>query len=161
MIFKLQSWTILKSPKSFESCSVTQSFQSSHFIFFFILQHFLLYQQDAPWQTPCLWLLNLLQQCLSSTSEILHSAQVSCMAELMVFSIRTPFLGSPGGSVIKNPPAIAGNTGDGDSIPVSGRYPGVGNVNLTPIFLPRESYGQRTLGGSSNWGHRKLAWLHD
>ena len=78
------------------------------------------------------------------------------MAELMVFSIRTPFLGSPGGSVIKNPPAIAGNTGDGDSIPVSGRYPGVGNVNLTPIFLPRESYGQRTLGGSSNWGHRKL-----
>ena len=34
--------------------------------------------------------------------------------------------GFTGGSVIKNPPANAGDTG---SIPGSGRYPGVGNGN--------------------------------
>ena len=75
---------------------------------------------------------------------------------LWFLGIHTPFLGSPGGSVIKNPPAIARITGDADLIPVSGRYPGVGNVNLTPVFLPGEFYGQRTLAGYSNWGHRKL-----
>ena len=35
-------------------------------------------------------------------------------------------LGFPGGSVIKNPSASAGDT---DSIPRSGRYPGEGNGN--------------------------------
>ena len=34
--------------------------------------------------------------------------------------------GFPGGSVVKNPPAIAG---DVDSIPGSGRSPGIGNDN--------------------------------
>ena len=31
--------------------------------------------------------------------------------------------------VVKNPPANAGDTGDADSIPVSGRSPGIGNGN--------------------------------
>ena len=35
-------------------------------------------------------------------------------------------LGFPGGSVVKNPPANAGDTG---SIPGLGRFPGVGNGN--------------------------------
>ena len=37
--------------------------------------------------------------------------------------------GFPGGSVIKNPPASAGDTRDMDSIPGSGRSPGGGNGN--------------------------------
>ena len=36
-------------------------------------------------------------------------------------------MGFPGGSVVKNPPAIAGDQG---SIPGSGRSPGEGNGNL-------------------------------
>ena len=36
----------------------------------------------------------------------------------------------PGGRVIKNPPANAGDARDVDSIPESGRSPGVGNDNL-------------------------------
>ena len=36
-------------------------------------------------------------------------------------------IGFPGGSVVKNPPAIAGDVG---WIPGSGRSPGVGNSNL-------------------------------
>ena len=37
-----------------------------------------------------------------------------------------PYLGFPGGSVVKNPPANAGDTG---SIPGLGRSPGEGNGN--------------------------------
>ena len=36
---------------------------------------------------------------------------------------------SIGGTVIKNPPASAGDTGDTGSIPGSGRSPGEGNGN--------------------------------
>ena len=37
--------------------------------------------------------------------------------------------GFPGGSVVKNPPANAGDVGDVGSIPGSGRSPGEGNDN--------------------------------
>ena len=36
-------------------------------------------------------------------------------------------MGFPSGTVVKNPPANAGDTGDVDSIPGSGRSRGVGN----------------------------------
>ena len=38
-------------------------------------------------------------------------------------------LGFPGGSVVKNPSANAGDTGDKSSIPESGRSPGEGSGN--------------------------------
>ena len=38
-------------------------------------------------------------------------------------------LGFPGGSVVKNPPANAEDTGDAGLIPGSGRSPGGGNSN--------------------------------
>ena len=38
-------------------------------------------------------------------------------------------IGSPGGTVVKNQPATAGDTGDAGSIPESGRSPGEGNGN--------------------------------
>ena len=38
--------------------------------------------------------------------------------------------GFPGGSVVKNPPANAGDTGDAGLIPGLGRSLGVGNSNL-------------------------------
>ena len=34
------------------------------------------------------------------------------------------YMGFPGGSVVKNPPASTGNAGDSGSIPGSGRSPG-------------------------------------
>ena len=37
--------------------------------------------------------------------------------------------GFPGGSVVNNPPANAGDTRDLGSIPGSGRFPGVGHGN--------------------------------
>ena len=39
------------------------------------------------------------------------------------------------------------NVGDLGSIPGSGRYPGEGNGNNIPVFVPGEFHGQRSLMG--------------
>ena len=52
--------------------------------------------------------------------------------------------------VVKNLHANAREVRDTGSIPESGRSPGEGNGNpFTPVFLPRESHGQRSLAGYS------------
>ena len=53
--------------------------------------------------------------------------------------------------MVKNWPANAGDIRDSDSIPGSGRSPGVGNGNP----LPGESHRQRSLAGYSPWGCRE------
>ena len=59
--------------------------------------------------------------------------------------------------MVKNLPANSGNTRDVGFIPGSGRSPGVGNGNpLTPVFLPGELHGQRSLAGYSPWGRKEL-----
>ena len=42
------------------------------------------------------------------------------------------------------------------SIPGSGRSPRKGNGNPTPVFLPGESHGQRSLADYSPWGRKEL-----
>jgi len=42
---------------------------------------------------------------------------------------------------------LPANAGDTLSIPGSGRSPGKGNGNPTPILLPGKSHGQRSLAG--------------
>ena len=68
------------------------------------------------------------------------------------FTSTIQFWGFPGGSVVKNLPANAGNSG---WIPGLERSPGEGNVNPTPVFLPGESHGQRSLVDYSPWGLQK------
>ena len=63
-------------------------------------------------------------------------------------------LGFPGDAVMKNPPANAGDLGSG-SISESGRSPGGGAWQPTPVFLPGEPHGQRSLAGYSPWGHKE------
>ena len=65
-------------------------------------------------------------------------------------------LGFPGGSDGKE---SANNDGDLVSIPESGRSPGEGTGNPTPVFLPGESHGQRSLAGYSPWGHKESTQL--
>ena len=48
------------------------------------------------------------------------------------------------------------SAGDPGSIPGSGRFPGEGNSLPTPIFLPGEFYGQRSLEGYSSQDHKEL-----
>ena len=56
------------------------------------------------------------------------------------------------GSEVK---ASAWNAGDPGSIPGLGRSPGEGNGNPTPILLPGESHGGRSLVGYSPWGRKE------
>ena len=50
-----------------------------------------------------------------------------------------------GGSEVKESACNAGDVIDTGSIPGSGRSPGGGHGKPTPVFLPGESYGQRSL----------------
>ena len=61
--------------------------------------------------------------------------------------------GFPGGSVVKNPSAIAG---DARLIPGSGRSPGEGNGHPLQCSGLQNSHGQRSLAGHSPWGHKTV-----
>ena len=53
----------------------------------------------------------------------------------------------------KEPACNSGDAGDMGLIPGSGRSPGGGHSS--PVFLPGESHGQRSLAGYSPWGHKE------
>ena len=55
--------------------------------------------------------------------------------------------------MLKNLPANSGVARDVDSIPGSGRFPGEGKWQSTPVFLPGKSHEQRSLAGYSPWSH--------
>ena len=69
--------------------------------------------------------------------------------------VRKP-AGFPGGSVLTKLPASAGATGDASSIPGLGRSPRRRKWQPTPVFLPGESPGQRSLVRYSPWGRKEL-----
>ena len=56
--------------------------------------------------------------------------------------------------MVNNPPANAEDRRDTGSIPGSGRSPG-GGLATTPVFLPGESHGQRSLVGDSPMGRKE------
>ena len=57
---------------------------------------------------------------------------------------------------VKDLPANAGGASDVDSIPWAERIPWRRARHLTPVFLPGESHGQRSLAGYSPWGCKEL-----
>ena len=60
-----------------------------------------------------------------------------------------------GVSVVKNPPANAGDSGDTGSIPGSERSPWSQKWQPTPVFLPGKFHGQGTLAGYSPWDDKE------
>ena len=64
--------------------------------------------------------------------------------------------GFPGGTVVKIPPAHAGDAGYVGSIPGLGRFPWGRPWWPTPGFLPGKFHGQRSLVGYSPWGRKEL-----
>ena len=58
--------------------------------------------------------------------------------------------------VVKNLPANAGDVRDTGWIPGSGRFPSRSAWQSTPVFLPEESHGQRSLVDYSPWSHEEL-----
>ena len=61
----------------------------------------------------------------------------------------------PGSAGVKNSPANAGDARDAGSIP-GRKIPYSRKWQPTPVFLPEESYGQRSLAGYSPWGYKEL-----
>ena len=59
------------------------------------------------------------------------------------------------GLVIKNSPTKAGDIRDVDSIPGLGRFPWRRAWQLTPVLLPEESHGQKSLVGYSLQGRKE------
>ena len=62
--------------------------------------------------------------------------------------------GFPRGSVVKNLPANAGDSGDTGSIPGSGRCPGLENGNLLQYSCLENPMEQKRLVSCSPWNHR-------
>ena len=58
------------------------------------------------------------------------------------------FWGSPGGKVVNNPPANAGDARDTGLIPELGRSPWRRAWQLTPVFLTGKFRGQRSMAKS-------------
>ena len=58
--------------------------------------------------------------------------------------------------MVKNPPVSAGDMRDVRSIPGSGRFPWRRTRKPTPVLLPGESHGRRSLVGYGPYGHKKL-----
>ena len=72
------------------------------------------------------------------------------------FNFRNGLLGASQVSlVVKNPPANAGDIREVGSIPGSGRS-WRRAWQPTPVFLPAESHGQRSLASYGLWGCREL-----
>ena len=76
----------------------------------------------------------LLQGGMGSTPPDSHLTAVTVLFQVLLGA----YMGFPGGSVVKNPLANAGDMG---LIPGSGRSPGVENGNPTPVFFSGKSHG--------------------
>ena len=69
------------------------------------------------------------------------------------------YKGLPGDSVVKNLPANEGKSGDTGFNPWIKKIPWRRKWQPTPVFLPGEFHGQRSLAGYSPWGHKRAG--HD
>ena len=65
--------------------------------------------------------------------------------------------GFPGGSVVKNPPAMQ----EMWVRPLMGKIPWRWKLQSTPVFLPGKSHGQRSLAGGSPWDPKSRTQLSD
>ena len=80
---------------------------------------------------------------------ILEYSQVKVLVSYF-FHVNINLQASQVALVVKNPPVNAGDVRD----------PWMGKISwriwqTTPVFLPGESRGQRSLAGHSPWGHKK------
>ena len=62
---------------------------------------------------------------------------------------------SPVAQLVKKPLTDTKDIRKVDSVTGSGRSPGEGKWQPTPVFLPGKFHGQRRWGGYSPWGHKE------
>ena len=83
---------------------------------------------------------------------------MSKMPHFIILQIVHSNVGFPGGSVVKNPPANAGDIGDVSSIPGLGRSPGGRNGNLLQYSCWEIPWTEEP-GGLQSMGSQKVG--HD
>ena len=70
-------------------------------------------------------------------------------------------MGFPGGIVVNNLLANAGEAKDAGSIPWVRKIPWRRKWQPTPLYLPGNFHGQRSLAGYSPWGHTHAGTLRN
>ena len=94
-----------------------------------------------------------IQACVIVTSVIIHSLLLTIIPLGKGDISHLPlYLYFPDGSVVKNPPA---NAGDIDSVSGSERFTWRRKWQPSPVFLPGRSHGQGSREGYSPWGHEE------
>ena len=76
-----------------------------------------------------------------------------CLLSVIIARVNEWDGGFPGGSMVKNQPANAGDTGLSHSW--VGKIPWRRKLQPTLVFLPGKSHEQRSLAGYSPWGHKE------
>ena len=89
------------------------------------------------------WVFTTLHLCLSYSC---------CTAFVLSLVVENLFCWSSGGF----PGGAGGKERDVGLIPAVGKIPWRRAWQPTPVFLPGESHGQRSLAGYSPWGHKEL-----
>ena len=82
---------------------------------------------------------------------------VKCLHQMClsnIYHVSNGIISFPGGSVVKNPPA---NAGDAGWIPWVRKVPWRKKWQPIPVFFPAKSHEQRRLGGYSSSGHKESA----
>ena len=82
----------------------------------------------------------------------IHCLKILKISQQSLKPSTRPFEGFPGGLVVKNPPANAGDSFNPWVRKILWRR----KWQPTPVFLPGKSHGQRTLGGYSPWGFKRV-----
>ena len=97
---------------------------------------------------------------IPGTAGILNRTSLCWTGPLCWGSLAPPLVehqgGFPSRSVVKNPPAIAGDMRDTDSIPGSGRSPGEGSGNSFQYFCWEIPWTEEPGELHSLWGCKKL-----
>ena len=81
------------------------------------------------------------------------SVCVCARAYMYIYAHTHTPMGFPGGSVVKNPACQCRRHG---LSPWVGKFPWRRKWHATPVFLPREAHGQRSLVGYSPLGRKEL-----
>ena len=116
------------------------------FVFFFFCLFLVVFLLFTVWNLAC-WLCHLLALCYYTlTSKSLQFSVLSSEKGGYNTTLERLIVGSPGTSVVKNPPASAGGVGDTGSIPGSGRSPEEEMATHSSILAWRIPGSQETGG---------------